>query len=243
MPENKSAFLAVFYLRTMNRLLIIEDERALLESMQDYLQKLGFKVYPASGYCEALAMLDQVNYDCLLVDLNLPDGDGLKIIKTARENQIKAGIIIISARESLDDRISGLETGADDYLVKPFHLAELGARVQSIIRRVRYDGDTLIRFGKMEVSEDEKIARYESRTMDLTPKELSILTYMISNKNRVVLKESLAEHIWGDDVFHSGSFDPMYTHIKNLRKKIQDLTGQDWLTTVYGIGYKLSIQE
>ena len=226
----------------MNRLLVIEDERALLESIEEYLLQLGFEVYKASGYCEALSMLDKVPYDCLLVDLNLPDGDGLKLIKVAKENKSNCGIIIISARESLDDRIEGLETGADDYLVKPFHLAELGARVQSLIRRVRFDGDTTIRVGELEVSQESKIASFRNKSLELTPKEIKILTYMISNKNRVITKESLAEHIWGDGAFHPGSYDPMYTHIKNLRKKIQDLTGEDWLTTVYGIGYKLSVQ-
>lgn len=226
----------------MNRVLIIEDEQALMESMVDYLQQLGFKVSTANNYCTALSELDHFPYDCLLVDLNLPDGDGIQIIKTARENNFTAGIIIVSARDTLDQRVNGLNAGADDYLVKPFHLAELGARVQSIIRRVRYDGDTSIRIGKLVVSPDDKTASFDDKKCELTPKELDILTYLISNKNRVISKESLAEHIWGDEIYQIGSFDPMYTHIKNLRKKIQDLTGEDWLKTVYGVGYKLSPQ-
>lgn len=226
----------------MNRVLIIEDEQALLESMVDYLQQLGFNVSTANNYVTALTEIDHFLYDCLLVDLNLPDGDGIQIIKTVRENNSTSGIIIVSARDSLEERVKGLDAGADDYLVKPFHLAELGARVQSLIRRVRYDGDTSIRIGKLVITPEDKIARYENHKVELTPKELDILTYLISNKNRVISKESIAEHIWGDEIYHIGSFDPMYTHIKNLRKKIQDLTGEDWLKTVYGVGYKLSPQ-
>lgn len=227
----------------MNRLLIIEDEVALLTSMKEYLEQVGYETETAGGYCEALSLMDQLSYDCLLVDLNLPDGDGLKIIRYARENQARHGIIIVSARDTLDQRIEGLEAGADDYLVKPFHLAELGARVQSIIRRLRYEGDTHIRLGSLSVDPDEHILYYQNKTRELTPKETDILTYMISNKNRVVSKESLAEHIWGDDATLPDNFDPMYTHIKNLRKKIQELTGNDWLKTVYGVGYKISVIE
>lgn len=226
----------------MNRILIIEDEKALLESMADYLQQLGYAVNTASDYCIALAELDHYPYDCLIVDLNLPDGDGLKIIQTARENNFTNGIIIVSARDRLEQRIAGLESGADDYLVKPFHLAELGARLQSIIRRVRYEGDPVIHLGKLKVSPESRRAFFDQAEIELTRKELDILTYLISNKNRVVSKESLAEHIWGDEVDQINSFDPMYTHIKNLRKKIQDLTGEDWLKTVYGVGYKLVYQ-
>lgn len=226
----------------MNRVLIIEDEQALLESMVDYLQQLGLNVSTANNYVTALTEVDHFSYDCILVDLNLPDGDGIQIIKTIRENNSTSGIIIVSARDTLEQRVKGLDAGADDYLVKPFHLAELGARVQSLIRRVRYDGDTSIRIGKLVITPDDKIARFENQKVELTPKELDILTYLISNKNRVISKESLAEHIWGDEIYHIGSFDPMYTHIKNLRKKIQDLTGEDWLKTVYGVGYKLSPQ-
>lgn len=224
----------------MNRLLIIEDELSLQQSIREYLEELGYQVTAATGYCEALALMDQLSYDCVLVDLNLPDGDGLKLIRYARENQARNGMIIISARDTLDQRIEGLEAGADDYLVKPFHLAELGARVQSVIRRLRYDGDTLIRLGQLSVNQQEHILAFGERELELTPKETDILTYLISNKDRVISRESLAEHIWGDGSLHPASYDPMYTHIKNLRRKIQVLTGKDWLKTIYGVGYKLS---
>lgn len=214
-----------------------------MNSMVQYLEPAGYVIVEAEDYCTAMASVDLYPYNCMLVDLNLPDGDGLKIIRSVRENNLNSGIIIISARDALEQRIAGLEAGADDYLVKPFHLAELGARIQSVIRRVRYDGDTKIALGDLIVEPSDKSVSYRDREMDLTQKELDILLYLISNKNRVITKEALAEHIWGEEAYSLEGFDPMYTHIKNLRKKIQDLTGRQWVKTIYGVGYKLSIQE
>lgn len=227
----------------MNRLLIIEDEIELMNSIVQYLKPAGYEIVEAADYCSAMASIDLYPYNCMLVDLNLPDGDGLQIIRSVRENNLNCGIIIISARDALEQRIAGLEAGADDYLVKPFHLAEMGARIQSVIRRVRYDGDTKISIGGLSVEPSGKTVAFNGREMDLTQKELDILLYLISNKNRVITKETLTEHIWGEEAYTLDGFDPMYTHIKNLRKKIQELTGQEWLKTIYGVGYKLSIQE
>lgn len=224
----------------MNRILIIEDEQSLRESLTDYLEQLGYEVIPTGGYCEALKVLDQYAYDCMLVDLNLPDGDGLKIIKLVRENDSPSGILIISARDTVAERIEGLDAGADDYLVKPFHLAEMSARVQSIIRRVYFDGEMKITYNDMELVPDQKLIRSNQGHLELTPKELKILSYFFANKNRIISKESLVEHIWGEEAYGVGNYDPMYTHIKNLRKKLHDLTGKDVLRTVYGVGYKLS---
>ncbi len=226
----------------MNRLLIVEDEKELMNSMVQYLEPAGYTIEQAKDFHTAMASIDLYPYSCMLIDLNLPDGDGLEIIKSVRENKFQGGVIIISARDTLEQRIAGLETGADDYLVKPFHLAELGARVQSVIRRVRYDGDTDIHLGDLKIDPDGKMVSYRQLSKELTRKELDILLYLVSNKNRVISKEILAEHIWGEDAYQLEGFDPMYTHIKNLRKKIQDLTGEDWLKTVYGVGYKLSFE-
>ena len=224
----------------MNRILIIEDEPDLLDSMVASLEPLGFHCEKALNFRSAIEKMDQFEYDCMVVDLNLPDGDGIEVIKAVRENRSTSGIIIVSARNALDERIRGLAAGADDYLVKPFHLSELIARVQSIIRRIRFNGDTRIQFRQMEIDPDQKIARYQGKEIEFTRKEMDIFLYLISNKNRVITREAMAEHIWGDEIYDMGGFDSMYTHIKNLRKKIQQSTGEEWLETVYGVGYKLA---
>ena len=224
----------------MNRILIIEDEPDLLDSMVASLEPLGYHCEKALNFRSAIEKMDQFEYDCMVVDLNLPDGDGIEVIKAVRENRSTSGIIIVSARNALDERIRGLAAGADDYLVKPFHLSELIARVQSIIRRIRFNGDTRIQFRQMEIDPDQKIARYQGKEIEFTRKEMDIFLYLISNKNRVITREAIAEHIWGDEIYDMGGFDSMYTHIKNLRKKIQQSTGEEWLETVYGVGYKLA---
>lgn len=227
----------------MNRILIVEDEKELMNSMVQYLEPSGYLIEKAGDYCQAMASIDLYPYNCMLIDLNLPDGDGLKIIRSVRENNSNTGIIIISARDALEERITGLDAGADDYLVKPFHLAELGARIQSVIRRVRYEGDTTIRLGGLKINPDDRTASFNEKSKVLTQKELDILLYLVSNKNRIISKETLAEHIWGEFAYQLDGFDPVYTHIKNLRKKIQELTGSDLLKTVYGVGYKLNFPE
>lgn len=220
-------------------LLIIEDELSLRQSMVSYLESAGFRCTTAGSYHEALKVIDLYDYYVVLVDLGLPDGDGLSIIRLLKENQSASGIIVVSARDTLDDRVKGLETGADDYLVKPFHLSELNARIQSVIRRTRRSGQKSLTYKNLVVDPEGKKAVLGNDTLDLTRKEFDILVYLLTNRSKVVTKDSIAEHIWGDSLYGTDYSDAVYTHMKNLRKKLEQKTGEEWIQTVYGIGYKL----
>jgi len=220
-------------------LLIIEDEASLRSSMVAYLEPAGYRCTTAGTYHEALRVLDLEDYYCILVDIGLPDGDGLKLIRLLKESQSASGIIVVSARDTLDDRIRGLETGADDYLVKPFHLSELNARIQSVIRRTRRGGQINLTHRSLVVDPEGRKALIRGETLDLTRKEFDMLLYLLTNRGRVVTKESIAEHIWGDLLFGTDYSDTVYTHMKNLRRKLETKSGEVWVQTVYGIGYKL----
>lgn len=155
-----------------------------------------------------------------------------------KESKPKTGVLIISAKNSLDDKLKGLDLGADDYITKPFHLAELNSRINSLIRRKHYDGDNKITFNEIDIDPVAKVARVNGETLDLTKKEYHLLLYFITNKNRVLTKESIAEHLWGDNADMLDNFDFIYTHMRNLRKKMNGLGATDYLQTVYGLGYK-----
>jgi DNA-binding response OmpR family regulator len=179
------------------QILIVEDEAPLMESMVSYLGMEGFRCEQASDYHTGVALLDKHDYLCMLIDLNLPDGDGLELVKLARENKSESGIIIISARNAIQQRVEGLEAGADDYLVKPFHLSELVARVHSVARRTHMDGGEVLRFGVIRVQPEEHTCFVEDKQVDLTRKELDLLLYFMANRNRVVTKEGIADYLWG----------------------------------------------
>jgi DNA-binding response OmpR family regulator len=176
-------------------------------------------------------------YDCVLVDITLPDGNGLEIIKQLKSNKSKVGIIIISAKHSLDDKVLGLDIGADDYLPKPFHLSELNARIKALVRRKNFESQIEIQINEITILPEERRVLINKIEVILTSKEFELLLYFISNKNRVVSKSSLAEHLWGDNVDRLENFDFIYNHIKNLRKKLLDKGCVDYFQTVYGIGY------
>jgi DNA-binding response OmpR family regulator len=221
-------------------ILLIEDEKDLALSIVEYLTRENF-------HCEAVSTFDQANekinlytYDCILVDIGLPDGSGLDIIHELKKNKSDAGIIIISARNSLGDKVSGLDTGADDYLTKPFHLSELNARVKSIIRRRSFSGQNEIEFNEIKVLTEQMQVYVNLKEVILTRKEYELLLFFLSNKDRVLAKESIAEHLWGDEMDLADSFDFIYTHIKNLRKKLIEKGCEDYIKTIYGIGYKFS---
>jgi DNA-binding response OmpR family regulator len=219
--------------------LIIEDEASLRSSMADYLEPAGYRCTMAGSYREALRVLDLQDYYCILVDLGLPDGDGLKLIRLLKESRSASGIIVVSARDTLEDRIKGLETGADDYLVKPFHLSELNARIQSVIRRTRRGGQKNLTHRSLTVDPEGRRAMVNGESLDLTKKEFDILVYILTNRGRVVTKESIAEHIWGDLLYGTDYSDTVYTHMKNLRRKLEAKTGEIWVQNVYGMGYKM----
>jgi len=222
------------------KLLIVEDEPGLQESIQSYLGKEGYLCDVAKSFKEAEEKLQLYLYDCLLIDINLPDGSGLDLIPETKKRNSNTGIIIVSAREHIDDRVKGLQLGADDYIVKPFHLSELNARIQSLLRRLRFEGDEELRYREISIKPDERRVQVSEQNLVLTRKEYDLLLFLVSNKDRILTKESICEYLWGDYADNASSLDFVYTHIKNLRKKIEDLGGKNYIQTVYGVGYKFS---
>lgn len=223
-------------------MLLIEDEAALLGSMVQYLTKEGFVCESASDFFSADEKMLVYNYDCLIADITLPGGSGLSLIKEFRKKNSETGIIIISAKNSLDDKLTGLDLGADDYLTKPFHLSELNARIKSIIRRRNFKGEKEIIAGDIKIIPENFLAYVNNEQISLTKKEYDLLLFFISNMNRVLPKEAIAEHLWGDQIDAVDSFDFIYTHLKNLRKKILEKGGEDCIKTIYGIGYKFQVK-
>jgi len=223
------------------KILIIEDEQDLLNVMLRYLKREGYVCETASTFREGYQKINNYEYDCAVVDLNLPGGDGLKLVKILREENTETGIIIISARNTVDDRIGGLDVGADDYLTKPFNLSELNARVKAVLRRKTNQFSKELTYGHLRINLDERRVVAEETTLKLTKKEYAILVYLARNKNRVVTKDALAEHLWGDYMDEAVSFDFIYAHVKNLRKKLANNNCGEFLKTVYGIGYKFEV--
>jgi DNA-binding response OmpR family regulator len=224
------------------KLLLIEDEAALAQSMLDYLRGEGYVMEHVGDYLSAVEKISMYQYDCILVDITLPGGNGLDLIRKLKLEQSPAGILIISAKNALDDRIAGLELGSDDYLTKPFHLAELNARVKAILRRRQFGGNSDVTFAEIRVQSAERQVWVNNVSVDLTRKEYDLLLFFLANKSRVLTRETIAEHLWGDDADQMDSFDFIYSHIKNLRKKLSDAGAGDYLRAVYGVGYKFSNQ-
>ncbi|MBA3664050.1 MAG: response regulator transcription factor [Bacteroidetes bacterium] len=220
------------------KLLLVEDEKELADSISDYLKQGGFVCETANTYNTASEKISLYQYDCVLVDLTLPGGNGLELVRKIKEKKTTTGIIIISARNSVDDKIAGLDLGADDYLAKPFSLAELNSRIRSVLRRRNFEGNHEIIFNEIKVNPDSQVASVNNAGLTLTKKEFDLLLFFLTNKNRVLTKESIAEHLWGDNMDMADSYDFIYTHIKNLRKKLIDKGSADYVKTVYGMGYK-----
>jgi len=220
------------------KLLIVEDEIELLNVTCGYLQKEDFICEAAASFFEAEDKLISYQYDVVILDINLPDGNGLELLKLIKSKSPETGVLIVSAKNSLDDKLKGLDLGADDYITKPFHLAELNSRVNSLLRRRKYEGNKNIVFNEIEIDPDAKSAMVNSITLDLTKKEYFLLLYFITNKNRVLTKEAIAEHLWGDNIDMVDNFDFIYTHMRNLRKKLKKSGATDYLQTIYGLGYK-----
>ena len=220
------------------KLLIVEDELELLNSTCVYLQKEDFVCEAASNFFDAEDKLLSYNYDVVILDINLPDGNGLDLLKFVKGKSPETGVLIVSAKDSLDDKLKGLDLGADDYITKPFHLAELNSRVNSLLRRRKFEGNNNIIFQEIEIDPVAKIAMVNSVPLDLTKKEYFLLLYFITNKNRVLTKEAIAEHLWGDNIDMVDNFDFIYTHMRNLRKKLKKSGANDYLQTIYGLGYK-----
>lgn len=220
------------------KILIIEDDRSLRMSIYDYLKMEGHICEVAENLHQASDKASINRYDCIILDIGLPDGTGLDIIKELKKNKAADGILILSARNSLDDKLLGLKIGADDYLTKPFHFAELSARINSIYRRNSFLGLNEISFNEIKANTYDKQAYVNETLLNLTKKEYDLLVFFMTNRNRIITKESIVEHLWGDEVILTDSFDFVYTHVKNLRKKIIAAKGKNYIKCIYGFGYK-----
>lgn len=221
------------------KILIIEDEPELRGTIQASLIKEKFMVEIAVDYQSALEKINDYDYDCILLDIMLPGGSGLDILKELKQLHRSDSVLIISAKDSLDDKVTGLELGADDYLTKPFHLAELNARIKSVIRRKQAKGDLSIKLGNLSLYPDNREVHIDNRPLTLNRKEFDLLYYFVVNPNRVINKISLAESVWGDNIDQSDSLDFIYSQVKNLRRKLKQAGATVEINAVYGFGYKL----
>ena len=222
------------------KILIVEDEPDLRETIRISLLKEHFVVETAADYFSALDKVNDYDYDCILLDIMLPGGSGLDLLRELKRLRRSDSVLIISAKDSLDDKVEGLELGADDYLTKPFHLAELNARVKSVIRRRQAKGDVSITVWNLLLYPDKRQVEVGGVPLQLNRKEFDLLYYFIVNPNRVINKMSLAESVWGDNIDQADSLDFIYSQVKNLRRKLKQADATVELKAVYGFGYKLS---
>ncbi|MDI1233323.1 MAG: response regulator transcription factor [bacterium] len=220
------------------KILMIEDEAALASSIRAYLKSNDVHCEWAANLTSAIDKIATYEYDCILLDLMLPDGDGFEILKHLRKEGRNDGVIVISAKETLETRIEGFNLGVDDFLVKPFHLSELLVRIQALIRRKNFNGSNTILYNEIEIDIVAKTVKVHNQIIEITKKEIELLLYLIGNKNKVLSKSSIAEHLSGDMADMLDNHDFIYAHIKNLKRKLSDGGGADYIKSVYGIGYK-----
>lgn len=223
------------------KLLVVEDEPSLLNSITRYFRQEQFVCEGVSTYLDALRRIEDFEYDCIILDINLPGGSGLQLVKLLREDKKRDGVIIISARDSLDDKISGLDYGADDYLTKPFHLPELSARVKALIRRKYSAGNVAIEIGMLKVDMAARAVSYAGEAVPLRKMEFDLLFFLITNKNRVVSRQAIAEHLYDGPSDQAPGPEFVYSHIKNLKRTLKEKGCPEIIQTVYGLGYKLVV--
>jgi DNA-binding response OmpR family regulator len=221
------------------KILIVEDEPSLREIMRTYLERERYVVEIAATYSEATLKIALYDYDCILLDIMLPDGNGLDLLRSLDREGKRGNVIIISAKGDIEDKVLGLELGADDYLAKPFHLAELSARIRSLLRRKKFSGERFIEAGNVRIDPVAFGVTIAGTVVELSRKEYDILLYFVEREGRLVDKESLVENVWGDNIDQADSFDFVYAHIKNLRKKMREADADVEIKAVYGLGYKL----
>lgn len=219
------------------KILIVEDENGLAESISEYLSEESYLCEFARTFEQALDKIGSFHYDCILLDIMLPDGNGMNLLQELKRQDKQDGVIIISAKNALDDKIRGLQIGADDYLTKPFHLSELAARIFSVIRRKKFDNFNIVTQNELEIDLLAKTISVHNQSVFLTKKEFDLLLYFVGNKNRVISKSTLAEHLSGDFADMLDNHDFVYAHIKNLKKKLSEAGCENYLKTVYGTGY------
>ena len=225
------------------KILIVEDEDALREVMIRSLEKERYVVESAVGYNEALQKINDYDYDCIVLDIMLPGGSGLDVLEELKKMRKKDSVIIVSAKDSIEDKVTGLDLGADDYLTKPFHLAQLNARIKCIIRRKQQDGEMHISLANVTVYPDRHAVYIGDEELALNRKEFDLLYYFVTNPDRLISKGALAESVWGDYIDQADSFDFIYSQVKNLRKKLKSAGAVPEIKAVYGFGYKMVNEE
>ena len=225
------------------KLLIVEDNLLLAGDMKQFLLDNDFVVEHAATKEQASEKISLYQYDLVIVDLGLPDGNGLELVGEIKERQSETGILILTAKDAIEEKVKGLEAGADDYMTKPFHKSELNARIRSILRRHKFNRSNILQIRELKVDFAASQAFVNDIPLSLTKKEYDLLLYFMQNPNRVLTKESIAEHLWGDHIDQADSFDFIYNHIKNLRKKIAGAGGENSIRAMYGMGYKLFVDQ
>ncbi|HVU55004.1 MAG TPA: response regulator transcription factor [Puia sp.] len=225
------------------KLLIIEDEQALQDNIADYFHRRNHQCILAATVKEAIRQLHFGAFDCILLDISLPGGSGLELLQDIRGQRRKEGIIILSARDSTDDKVQGLDLGADDYVTKPFHLSELHARVNSVVRRKQFNASTILLFNELKVDVDERRFYVHEKPVALSRKENNLLLLLVSNNGRIVSKTAIADHLYGNETSYFSNLDVVYSHMKNLKKKLSEAGCADYIRTIHGLGYKFEHDE
>lgn len=225
------------------KILIVEDNDALRNVMVRSLEKERYLVEEAASFHEAELKINDYDYDCIILDIMLPGGSGLELLEEIKKMKKKDSVIIVSAKDSIDDKVTGLDLGADDYLTKPFHLAELNARIKSIIRRKQQDGEMNLTLSNLTIYPDRHTVFIDKEELTLNRKEFDLLYYFVTNPERLISKGTLAESVWGDNIDQSDSFDFIYSQVKNLRKKLKTAGAIPEIKAVYGFGYKMTNEE
>ena len=221
------------------KILIIEDEAEMSGLIKQFLEAENYVVEVACNFNSGMDKIVSYDYDCILLDVMLPDGSGLKLLQELKNMDKADSVIIISAKDSLDDKVKGLDLGADDYMAKPFHLAELNARIKSVIRRKKSGGKKVLEFQNLTMNMEERLVLVSGKPVEMNRKEFDILAFLMMNRNRIASKSAIAENVWGDYIDRVNDFDFIYSQIKNLRKKLRDYGAMIDIAAVYGIGYKL----
>ncbi len=224
------------------KILIVEDEVELLILISNYLTKEGYVCELAKSYQKAEDKVLIYQYDIIMLDIGLPDGNGLDLLNIISKTNIQAGIIIVSAKNSIEDKIKGLDLGADDYMTKPFQLSELNSRIRAVLRRRKFKGNSLLKFNEISIDTANKEVKINGIALVFTKKEYDMLLYFVINKNRVLTKEAIAEHLWDDNIDMANNFDFIYTHLNNIRRKIKKAGGNNYIKTIYAMGYKFTDQ-
>lgn len=223
------------------KIILVEDHKELASNIINFLQQENYICEWAPNLSQARDMLSMFEYDCVLLDITLPDGSGMTLLNEIKSLYISTKVIIISAQNSLDYKILGLDSGADDYITKPFPLPELHSRIKAVMRRGNIDtAEELLVFNEIMINMHSMECKIGDTVINLTKKEINLLIYFINNKNRVLSRQAIAIHLWGDYTYNLDNVDFIYQHLKNLRRKISESGGNDYVKTIYGLGYKWS---